>query len=70
MTTASNYPPEAGCTGRPSLRWHVRRSAGDAHGGGADAAPPTNDQTDTTAPIEEVVVTGSRIATSSLASVQ
>ena len=30
---------------------------------------PTNDQTDTTAPITEVVVTGSRIATPSLESV-
>ena len=37
---------------------------------GAQTAPaPSNDQTDTTAPITEVVVTGSRIATPALESV-
>lgn len=70
MTTANNYLLEAGCTGRPSLRSYSAAALA-THTAAAQTPPaPDNDQTDTPAPIEEVVVTGSRIATPSLASVQ
>jgi hypothetical protein len=70
MTTGNNY----------LLRQAVRAvllyggtfaAALATHKAGAQTPPaPANDQTDSTARIEEVVVAGSRIATPNLASVQ
>ena len=70
MTTGNNYLLRQAV--RAALLYRGPFAAALAmHAAAAQTRPtPTNEQTYTTAPIEEVVVTGSRIATPSLASVQ